>query len=222
MNEPVTVQIVSDFVCPWCFVGKRRLEKALATRPDCAVKIDWLPFQLSPDMPREGKLRRQHYAEIFGEDRAELIMANMRDTGVDEGIAFSASQTAMSPNTLLAHSLVFRSSADPAIDINDLTERLFVAHHEQSLDLGNPEVLADIAAEAGINRRDVLADLVAGTYGPAVEQLLEQVRASQVSGVPFFVLNGRLALSGAQPVEVLLQAFDQALEGSPAESGTPG
>ena len=220
MSAPLTVQIVSDFVCPWCFVGKRRLETALAARHDQAVKIEWLPFQLSPDMPREGKPRRQHYAEIFGEQRAEVIMASMRDTGAEEGIAFAASETAMSPNTLLAHCLVFCASADAGIDINHLTERLFAAHHEQSRDLGDPEVLADIAAEAGMNRAEVLADLVAGTYEPAVQHLLEQVRASQISGVPFFVLNGRLALSCAQPVDVLLQAFDQSLDVASTEPGS--
>ena len=209
MTEPLHIQIVSDFVCPWCFVGKRRLDQALATRPELDVAIEWLPFQLSPDMPREGKLRKEHYKQIFGEERAGVIMANMHDTGKEEGIDFGVSATAMSPNTLAAHCLLYQASRNAAIDVNALVERLFSAHHEACLDIGSTEVLAGIAADSGMDRSATLARLESGADEAAVTDMMQQIRSSDVSGVPFFVIDGRLGLSGAQPADVLLQAFDQ-------------
>ena len=93
----LTIDVVSDIVCPWCYVGKKRLEAALAQRPDLDVNVNWQPYQLSPDMPREGRKRRDHYEQIFGSERAEQIMASMRQTGEEEGIAFGSDPEAMSP-----------------------------------------------------------------------------------------------------------------------------
>ena len=217
MTKPLHIQIVSDFVCPWCFVGKRRLDQALAKRPELDVAIEWLPFQLTPDMPREGRLRKEHYEQIFGEERAGVIMANMHDTGKEEGIAFGVSATAMSPNTLAAHCLLYQASGNAAIDVNALAERLFAAHHEACLDIGNFEVLAGIAAESGMNRSATLARLESGADEAAVTEMMQQIRSSEVSGVPFFVIDGSLGLSGAQPADVLLQAFDQLNESPSSE-----
>jgi predicted DsbA family dithiol-disulfide isomerase len=99
MNKPIPIQIVSDVVCPWCYIGKRRLEKALAERPGLEVEITWLPFQLSPDMPREGRDRREHYESIFGEERARQISARMKETGAAEGIDFDTPPGARSPKS---------------------------------------------------------------------------------------------------------------------------
>ncbi len=204
-----TIQVVSDFVCPWCFVGKRRIDQALAKRPDLDVTIEWLPFQLSPDMPREGRLRSEHYIDIFGEERAAVIMASMRDTGLEDGITFGDSESAMSPNTMLAHSLLFMASGEDAVDTDELAERLFSAHHEDCRDLGDIDVLCDIAAAVGMDAEQVRSRLEEGADEAEVSHLMNQIRSSQVSGVPFIVLDGRLALSGAQPVDVLVDALDQ-------------
>ena len=99
MTNPIKIEIVSDHVCPWCYVGKRRLEAALAQRPELDVEVTWQPYQLSPDMPREGRKKLDHYREIFGEERAETIMGSMKDTGIEEGIAFGNDPDAISPNS---------------------------------------------------------------------------------------------------------------------------
>ena len=151
MAEPLQLQIACDLVCPWCYVGKRRLERALATRPDLAVSLTWLPFQLSPDMPREGKDRQAHYAAIFGADRARTIMDGMRQTAAAEGLRFEAGPGARSPNTLSAHVLLYWAGERPGVDQNALAEKLFAAHHTDSEDLGDPAVLARIAGEVGMD-----------------------------------------------------------------------
>jgi predicted DsbA family dithiol-disulfide isomerase len=216
MTEPISIQIVSDVVCPWCYVGKRRLEKALAQRPGLAVEVTWLPFQLSPDMPREGTDRREHYATIFGAERAEQIMGSMKNTGAAEGIAFDTPPGARSPNTLSAHVLLYWASCTPGVDQNALAERLFSAHHERGEDIGSHAMLTAVAAETGMDVAEVSAGLKAGSDEDAVQALIEQARQAGVSGVPFFVVGGQYALSGAQPPEAFLQVLDELSGGAPA------
>jgi len=217
MSSALTVQVVSDFVCPWCFVGKRRLDKAIAARPDMDIEVSWLPFQLSPDMPREGKNRKAHYQDIFGEERAVLIMESMRDTGKEEGIDFGSDDAAMSPNTLSAHCLLYWASQDSGVNTDALAEALFSAHHEHCNDIGNIDVLADLAASAGMDRAEVRRKLESGEDEELLQQMMQRIRSNQVSGVPFFVLNGQFALSGAQPEDVLVKALDE-VAGSATEA----
>lgn len=213
MAKRIAIQIVSDVVCPWCYVGKRRLERALAQRPDLAVEITWFPFQLSPDMPREGKDRREHYAAIFGEERARQIMEGMKQTGAAEGIAFDAPPGARSPNTLSAHVLMYWASRSAGVDQNALAEKLFHAHHVRGEDVGNHYVLAGIASEVGMNSAEVLKALQEGADEDTVSGLIDQARQAGVSGVPFFIIDGQYGLSGAQPPEAILEVLDQAAAG---------
>ncbi len=209
MSTPISIQIISDIVCPWCYIGKRRLEKALAERPDVAVEVTWFPYQLSPDLPREGKDRREHYASIFGEERARQIMDRMKETGVADGIAFDAPPGARSPNTLSAHVLLYWASRSAGVDQNALVEKLFAAHHERGEDIGSHYVLAGIASEVGMNAAEVLKGLQEGTDEDTVRSLIEQARQAGVSGVPFFIIDGRHGLSGAQPPEAFTRLLDE-------------
>lgn len=209
MARPLKIQVVSDLVCPWCYVGKRRLEQALRLRPDIQGEIEWLPFQLSPDMPREGRDRQAHYASIFGAERARTIMENMAQTAAAEGLVFATPPGARSPNTLSAHVLLYWAGQDPAVDQNALAERLFAAHHTHGEDLGDVEVLARIAGEAGMDAGVVAQRLRAGEDEAAVRDLMEQARQAGVSGVPFFIVAGRFAVSGAQPPEALAEVLDR-------------
>jgi len=211
MTEPVSIQVVSDFVCPWCYVGKKRMEKALAGSGTDAAVV-WLPFQLSPDMPPEGKNRKEHYDSIFGAERAATIMSSMEDTGREEGIEFTYTDDAMSPNTLKAHALVHYAQMtqdQTGVDVDALVEALFHAHHVECRDIGDVDVLLDLAAKAGLDADAVRACLDSGEETEAVNQMMEQIRSQQVSGVPFFVLGGQLGLSGAQPADVFAQALEQ-------------
>jgi predicted DsbA family dithiol-disulfide isomerase len=209
MDKPLQIQIVSDLVCPWCYVGKRRLERALSARPDLKAAVTWLPFQLSPDMPREGKDRQTHYATIFGAERARSIMDGMRATAAAEGLTFETKPGARSPNTLSAHVLLYWAGEATGIDQGALVEKLFAAHHTHSEDLGDPAVLARLAGEVGMDPATVEAGLRAGTDEDRVQALIEEPRQVGVSGVPFFIFNGQYAVSGAQPPEALIEVLDR-------------
>ncbi|MGI9309513.1 MAG: DsbA family oxidoreductase [Gammaproteobacteria bacterium] len=211
MSAEISIEIVSDYVCPWCYVGKRRLEKVLESRPDLQVEIRWSPFQLSPQMPREGVDRVEHYNELFGEERATAIMESMQQTGADEGIAFGYKPGARSPNTLLAHTLMYRASHDESIDQDSLAEKLFHAHHVDCSDIGDLDVLTEIASEAGMQPEQVRTELGSGQDEGNVHKQVQFAQEKGVTGVPFFILNGRYALSGAQPVEVMRDVLDQVL-----------
>jgi predicted DsbA family dithiol-disulfide isomerase len=211
--EQIRIQIVSDFVCPWCYVGKRRLETALASRPAISASIAWLPYQLSPDMPREGRDRRAHYAEIFGPERARTIMEKMAATAAAEGLVFATAPDARSPNTLAAHRLLHRAGQMPGIDQNALAERLFAAHHTHSEDIGDPAVLVRLAAATGIETAGLEAWLRSDAEEDVVLALIDEARRAGVSGVPFFVFDQRQAVSGAQSPEVLAGVLDQVMAG---------
>lgn len=208
-RPPIEIQIVSDIVCPWCYIGKKRLERALAERPDLPVDVTWLPFQLSPDMPREGRDRREHYASIFGADRAQQIIDGMANRGRDDGIAFAWQPGARSPNTLSAHVLLYWAAAMPGVDQNALAEKLFHAHHVACENLSDPAVLARIAGDVGMDPGAVHEKLAAGLDEDAVQSMIAQAQKAGVSGVPFFIFSGKYALSGAQPPEAILEVLDQ-------------
>lgn len=209
MAAKINIDIVSDMVCPFCYLGKRRLERALEQRPDLDVAVTWQPFQLSPDMPREGRDRLEHYQQLFGEGRAQQIMDNMRDTGKDEGIEFDYKPDARSPNTLAAHVLMLLAREHPEVDMDVLAEKLFHAHHVDCADIGNIEVLSAIATEVGLELPDLGERLRSAENEAAVIKLVEQARDQGVSGVPFFIVNGRYGISGAQPADSLLAALEQ-------------
>ncbi len=212
---PVQIQIVSDFVCPWCYIGKRRLEVALARRPAIEARISWLPFQLSPDMPREGKDRQTHYAAIFGPERAKTIMDKMVSTAAADGLVFATRPGARSPNTLAAHRLLYWAGQLPGIDQNDLAERLFAAHHALSEDIGDPVVLARIATGAGMESAGLEARLRGDTDEDAVRSLIDEARRAGVSGVPFMIFDQRQGVSGAQSPEALAGILDQIVADRP-------
>jgi len=205
----INIEVVSDIVCPWCYVGKRRLEAALLQRPDLQVTLTWQPFQLSPDMPREGRNRQEYYREKFGAERAGMMLNGMQQTGEEEGIAFGSHPDAMTANTLSAHVLQYWADVDDRIDANDLAEKLFYAHHVACENIGDHTVLTRLAAEVGMDADDVAAKLGAHEDEALVQERIAQAAARGVTGVPFFIINGQHALSGAQPADILLAAFDQ-------------
>lgn len=215
MTNTINIEVVSDHVCPWCYVGKRRLEAAIAQRPELDIEVKWQPFQLSPEMPREGRRRVEHYREIFGKERAEIIMGSMKDTGIDEGIEFGNDPEAMSPNTLSAHVLMLWAREDESINANEVAEKLFHAHHVDCDDIGDHAVLLRIAREVGMDDAGLAEKLLAGADEDKVVEMIHESTARGITGVPFFIIDGRYGLSGAQPADALVEALDQiAAEGT--------
>jgi predicted DsbA family dithiol-disulfide isomerase len=207
----LTVDVVSDVVCPWCWIGKRRLEMALAQRDRTDVPVLWHAFQLNPNLPAEGVERAGYLERKFGgAERAREIYARVTDAGREVGLAFDFDRIERQPNTLDAHRLIaWAQQRDPKA-INALLERLFAAYFTEGVDIGKPDELARLAGEAGYDRGEA-AKLLAGDTGRReVTAAEEQARRLGITGVPLFIFNQRLAVSGAQPPEVLLDAMAQA------------
>ena len=212
-TPPLSIDIVSDVVCPWCYIGKRRLEAALARRAsdDAPVQVRWLAFQLNPDIPAGGVDRRSYLEQKFGgPERAKQIYARIKAAGDEVGISFDFDRIMRQPNTVDAHRLIAWAQ-DLDLKASDaLIERLFRAYFVEGIDIGDIDALARLAGEAGFDATAAHAWLAsdAGRAAIAVEE--QRARALGVTGVPFFVFNQRLAVSGAQPPEVLLGAMEQA------------
>jgi predicted DsbA family dithiol-disulfide isomerase len=208
--KTVNIEMVSDFACPWCLVGKRRLEKALEQRLDLDIRLNWRPFQLNPEMPREGRNRREYYRSKFGEERLKDLRMALDNAGAEEGIVFCDEPDAMAPNTLSAHVLMFWAATDENIDSNALAEKLFHAHHVACENIGDHDVLVRIAGEAGMHETDVLVKLTAGDDEDTVKGQIHQVAMQGISGVPFFIINNQYGISGAQTSDILVTAISTA------------
>ncbi len=205
--------MISDVVCPWCFIGRRRLGAALAQfaaqEPRVRPLVSWHPFQLNPDLPREGIDRRVYLAEKFGSaQRAADIYERVRAAGASVGIDFAFDKIARQPNTLDAHRLISWAQAQGSAE--ELVERLFRAYFLEGRFIGDREVLAAIAGEAGLSAEAARVHLASSKGAAAMAEMDRRVRELGVTGVPFFIFGGKIAVSGAQDASVLLDAMDVA------------
>ena len=213
------IDLVSDFVCPWCFLGKVRLDRALAelrvSRPDLDVRVHWLPFFLNPDTPAAGEPYREFLEAKFGGPiKAEAVLDKVRAVAADDGLVYAFERIQTRPNTLAAHRLMYRAQAQGQKPerIQALGHALFAAHFQEGRDIGDLDTLADIAAACG-ERREAVREWLAGRGEvDKVKRMAEGVRRQGIEGVPFFILNRKMALSGAQSAAVLGAAILQSLE----------
>jgi predicted DsbA family dithiol-disulfide isomerase len=197
------IEVVSDVVCPWCYIGKRRLDKALALiGADAEPQIVWLPFQLNPDMPGEGIPRSEYRKAKFGE-RAAGLDARVAAEGKGEGIEFAFERIERTPNTLAAHQLIELAQREGLG--GGVVDALFRAYFEEAKDIGDPAVLALIAAASGVVGWPQAAD------PGEVAALEERMRELGVSAVPTFIFERKLGVSGAHPPEALAAAMREAL-----------
>lgn len=220
-GAPVIVEVVSDVVCPWCFIGKRRLEKALALLGRKDVLVHWKPFELNPDAPKDGVNRAAYRARKFGSPaRARQLEAHVAEAGAEEGIGFRFDRIERVPNTFDAHRLIWLAGREGGQDA--VVESLFRAYFIDAEDVGTPEVLQRIAIESGLDPTSV-QNLLAGDSGRS-EVLAEEreTRAHGVSGVPTFFVNGQPVMSGAQKPELLASALGSVLGQCSLEGGACG
>jgi predicted DsbA family dithiol-disulfide isomerase len=204
---PLTIDVVSDVVCPWCYIGKRNLEAALTALPDVEVEIRWRPYQLDPTIPQEGTARRAYLERKFG-SRVDEIYTRVTAAGREAGIDFAFQRIERSPNTLDAHRLIRWSQSAGKQD--EIVERLFRDFFCEGRDIGDHPVLLEAAISAGMD-----ADVVAGLLDKDTDKdaVREEITAAQrlgVTGVPFFVFAGRFGIPGAQPAEILATAIQDA------------
>ena len=219
----VSIDIVSDFICPWCFIGKKRLKDALVLvrekHPDTSFQINWLPYFLGLDTPSEGVAYQPFMEAKFGGARKLAEMqARVLAAGQDAGVAMALDKITVRPNTLAAHRLVYRAQSlgHPPAEIESLVDRLFAGYFQRGEDIGKIATLAEMAVECGDRKDEVIDYLMSAQGDQAVRSLFEQVGKLGVSGVPFFIFQRSLAVSGAQTGEVLAAAILQAMASKPA------
>ena len=204
----IQIDVISDVVCPWCFIGKRCLEEALRRLgADVVVRVVWRPFQLNPWIPVEGMARAAYVERKFG-GAAENVYARVARAGNEVSLAFAFDRIARQPNTLAAHSLIGLAGRENRQDA--MVEALFRGYFLEGVDLTSLEVLMQLALRSGLAPDLAQRCLEDDRERAAVRQEEQAVRELGVEGVPLFVLNGRLAVSGAQPAEVLLRAIERA------------
>jgi predicted DsbA family dithiol-disulfide isomerase len=204
----LAVDVISDVICPWCYIGKRRLEKAVAAS-DGAVKVRWLPFQLNPTIPNAGISRREYRTKKFGSwERSQELDARVVAVGKEEDIHFAFDRIGRTPNTLDAHRLICLAEKQGVQDA--VVEALFRAYFTEGRDISNRQTLLDVVAEAGLDRQKAEAMLNSDDELEAIKEADALARRFRVDGVPFFIVNGTFMLSGAQQPDAFLEAFRQA------------
>jgi len=209
----MTIDVISDVVCPWCFIGRRRLGEALALytakEPGFRPLVSWHPFQLNPDLPPEGIDRRAYLEGKFGgPERAAQIYERVGAAGRTVGIEFAFERIQRQPNTRDAHRLI--SWAQSLGSAENLVERLFRAYFLEGRFVGDRDVLVQIAGEAGLSADDARAYLESDAGADTIDAMDRRVRELGVTGVPFFIFDGRVAVSGAHEAPALVAAMTEA------------
>jgi predicted DsbA family dithiol-disulfide isomerase len=205
----LAIEVVHDLVCPWCYLGIRRLFRTLLRRPDLLVDITWRPFLLNPDMPRAGMSRADYVMRKFGgEERARRLYSSITDLGRAEGLMFRFDRIRRTPSSVDAHRLVRWAARYGRAD--EVVEAIFAAHFADGRDIGDPAVLAAIAASCGLRPMAARGFLASDSEVDGVHG--DNLRAHRlgINGVPCFVVSGSHAISGAQEPEVIECLLDVA------------
>ncbi len=217
----VNIDIVSDVMCPWCYIGKRRLEQALETIDDIDVAIQWRPYQLDPTLPREGRDRKEYLENKFGgPERAKEIYARIEDAGRDEDLDFKFTAIKVSPNTIDAHRVIRWAINEGEEVQGKLVERLFQLYFMEGAHIGDHDVLSEAASEAGMDGDVVRSLLATDQDRDAVEREIATAQQMGVTGVPCFIIDNKYAVMGAQEPAHIAEAIRQAAQMK--EVGSPG
>ena len=205
------IDVISDTVCPWCFIGKRRLMRAMAMRPNIIFDVKWRPYRLDPTVPKGGMDRQAYMRAKFGDDPMKIVEMYklIVQEGEKEGIAFDFAAIARRPDTLDSHRLIRWAEATGVQD--EVVERLFIAYFENGEDIGDIRVLADIADLCGMDGVEVAEMLETDTDTALVEREDQIAHEMGVTGVPAMIFGGKLAVSGAREADLLASVIDKAL-----------
>jgi predicted DsbA family dithiol-disulfide isomerase len=205
------IEMVSDIVCPWCFIGKRRLEKAIALRREIAVEVRFRPYFLNPWVPREGMSRQEYLTTKFGSpDRYRAIAQRVASAAAAEGLTYALDKIVRQPNTLDCHRLILW--AGESGNAAAMKQRLMELYFAQGGDLSNRDVLIEAAAGCGLDSELVRNRLAGDEDIERIESEANSAKEAGIDGVPCFILGGVIAVQGAQTPEHLAQAIDRAAE----------
>ncbi|WP_332691479.1 DsbA family oxidoreductase [Bosea sp. (in: a-proteobacteria)] len=213
MQEKLPIAIVSDLACPWCFIGKARLETALANHGlTDRVAITWLPYELNPEMPEEGMERTAYLDAKFGPGKRKEIELRLSEAALESGVTFNWAGVKKSVNTRMAHMLV--AAAATVQRGSEMKAALFKAYWQDGRDIGDLDTLVAIAGEEGFDEQAARDELANDELRDTVIGLEAHAQKVGVTGVPFFIIDGKLAVSGAQTPDVWTQVFAQVLGGT--------
>jgi predicted DsbA family dithiol-disulfide isomerase len=207
--ERITIDVVSDVVCPWCYLGKARLELAIAeVQDEVGVDINWRPYRLNPDYPPEGVDQKKALeAKLGGAERVAQGHKMLTDLGREVGIHFNFDAIKIGPNTLDAHRLIHWAMIEDRDKADKVVNALFKANFEQGLNVGDHAVLLDIAEKAGLDRAVTASLLTSDADKVLVVEEIESAQKMGVNGVPFFIFDQQYAVSGAQTPDVIAGAL---------------
>lgn len=216
------IDVYSDPICPWCYIGKKRLKEALGLRPEIPAHIRWRAFQLNPDMPEEG-MDRQGYlnAKFGGEERSRQIYGRIASVGAEAGISFKFDAIKTTPNTIMAHRLLRYAQRADISQGDSVIEALFEAYFLEGRPIGDMETLLDIGSGAGLQKEPLEKYLQSDDDREDILAEDRYARTLGIGGVPCFIIDGKYALSGAQDPEAFLPIFDMALQEADNAPATP-
>jgi len=203
-----TIEIISDPICPWCYIGKTRFERALAERPDHTFVISWKPFQLNPNMPPEGMDRRAYLERKFGgKDAALQVYGDIQKAAEADGLKVKLDKIQRTPNTINAHRLIHWAGIEGVQ--NEAVAALFIANFEEGKDISSPAVLADIAVSIGMDRATTERLLASDADIAETRAADEKAREMGVSGVPTFLIDGQYVVTGARETAFWVDLIDE-------------
>jgi predicted DsbA family dithiol-disulfide isomerase len=207
-SQPVRIDVVSDVVCPWCFIGKHRLEAALKLKPGIAVEVHWRPYFLNDWIPREGMSREQYLTTKFGSvDRYKGIAERVGAAAAAEGLVYASDKMKRQPNTLDCHRLIHW--AESIGKAAEMKQKLMDLYFTQGADLTERETLVRAAADVGLDGNTVRADLATDKDVALIEQEAQSAKEAGIEGVPCFIFGDKFAVSGAQSPEYLADAIER-------------
>jgi len=210
-QPPVRIDVVSDVVCPWCFIGKRRLEKALALKPDIPVEVHWRPYFLNDWIPREGISREQYLTTKFGSvDRYKGIAQRVSAAAAAEGLVYDMDKISRQPNTLDAHRLIRWAGGIGRAAA--MKQKLMDLYFTEGADLTDRAALVQAAADVGLDADEVRAALSSDRDVAQIEAEAQSAKEAGIEGVPCFIFGGKFAVSGAQAPEHLADAIERAAQ----------
>lgn len=207
MKNKLSVSVVSDVMCPWCYIGKRRLEQAIESLVSLEIELRWLPFQLDATLPERGKDRQQYLTDKFGVERAKTFYESIKQAGLADGIEFQFDDIKISPNTLNSHRMIFWSHKHGLQ--NEMVEALFRAYFIEGKSLADLNVLADIAMQAGLDREHTLSSLQSRLDLDTVRNSVISSSQSGISSVPTYIVEDKFAIVGAQPARQLAETLQK-------------
>ncbi len=211
MTTRVTIDVVSDVICPWCFLGKRRLDKAIAMVPEATVIIRWHPFFLDPTVPAEGMDRQSYLLNKFGPERVKTMHDPLIAAGKDDDVPYKLDRITRTPNTLNAHRVIRWAAAEGKQQ--QMVEALFMAYWSEGRDIGNTAILASVAKTCGMKESRVARDLATDKDKLDIFTEVRQAQSMGVQGVPTFIFGQKRGVSGAQSAEFLASGIRQAATG---------